>query len=351
MQPRAVNQETPDIAGSVGPTEKARVVPKVLKKKITLPITGEVDLPRPIREAMEYRVEVVPLVRDEGSVVARSELRTGEKPIAYEVLRRGNELEGLNPQFSPGLDRIRFNALEDPQAAEKALQKAQELATQKLDLNTIIRGYDKADPETQERLVQSAFGKALDKTRGQEVPPPEKEAEPARPEPGKAAPDNADLLQDWPRANPPEPHTASQEPQKDTKRPPERHAPTPLLTYRNRPLVLDHGDRITVTRRAMMGIGTSAKQKRENAVSTALQAAVERFGQPIHFNGNPKFLRETAEMAVKLGIQLEPGSKLAAELYREAQERAGNARENTLGPARKTQEPQKALQQDHGLER
>jgi hypothetical protein len=123
-----------------------------------------------------------------------------------------------------------------------------------------------------------------------------------------------------------------------------------LLTHKNRPLVLDYGDHITVTRRAMLGIGSRAREKREQAVTTALQAAVQRFGEPIHFEGNPKFLRETAEMAVKLGIRLEPGSKLAEQVYKEAQERAVKARGNTLEPARKT-EPQKSRQQDIGLER
>ncbi|MBU2802579.1 hypothetical protein HFV02_10035 [Acidithiobacillus caldus] len=336
--------EPADSAGRMGPTEKSRAVPKIIKKKLTLPISGEVDLPQAVREAMNYRVEMVPLVLDEGSVLARSELKPGEQPIAYEVLRRGNDLEGLDPQFSVTLDRMRFDTRQDPQAAEKAIQKARELAAQKLGMSQLIPGYDKATPENQEKLLKSAFRDTLDDGKARaKIPEQSQESGPATPGPKSPEPDNAELLQNWPDAQRTPPAKA---------RPVfERHAPEPLLVYKNRPLVLDYGDQITVTRRAMMGIGTSARQRREQAVSTALQAAVQRFGEPVHFEGNPQFLRETAAMAVKLGISLEPGSKLAEEVYREAQEQAAREQGNALGPARKAPEPQKNLQQDRGLER
>ena len=336
--------EPADSAGRMGPTEKSRAVPKIIKKKLTLPISGEVDLPQTVREAMNYRVEVVPLVLDEGSVLARSELKPGEQPIAYEVLRKGNDLEGLDPQFSVTLDRMLFDTRQDPQAAEKAIQKARELAAQKLRMSQLIPGYDKATPENQEKLLKSAFRDALDDGKARaKIPEQGQESGPAKPGPKSPEPDNAELLKNWPDAQRTPP----------TKARPvfERHAPEPLLVYKNRPLVLDYGDHITVTRRAMMGIGTSARQRREQAVSTALQAAVQRFGEPVHFEGNPQFLRETAAMAVKLGISLEPGSKLAEQVYRETQEQAARERGNALGPARKEPEAQKNLQQDHGLER
>ncbi|MBU2754980.1 hypothetical protein HFU84_06980 [Acidithiobacillus sp. CV18-2] len=148
---------------------------------------------------------------------------------------------------------------------------------------------------------------------------------------------------------PQEPRAA--EPEKATNRPSfARQKPVPILAHKNRPLVLDYGDHITVTRRAMLGIGRTAQEKRELAVGTALQAAVQRFGQPVHFEGHPAFLKQTAEMAVKMGIQLEPGNKLAAEIYQKAlkdQEQSRAPRGNVLGPAR--QQPQK--QQDQDLER
>ena len=132
---------TEESAGRMGPRENVRALPRVLKKKLTLPITGEVDLPKAVREAMEYRVEVIPLVLDEGLVLARSELKPGEKPIAYTVLRRGNDLDDLNPQFSTTIDRERFDARKDPQALEKALEKAQALALRIL----LIVGTDSGD--------------------------------------------------------------------------------------------------------------------------------------------------------------------------------------------------------------
>jgi hypothetical protein len=362
MQPEAANQETHDIVGSMGPTEQERVVPKVLKKKIILPITGEVDLPRAVREAMEYRVEVVPMVLEEGTIAERSELKPEEKPVAYTVLRRGNALDGLNPQFSPTVDRYRIDAREDPQAAEKALQLAQDLAAQKLDMDQVIPGYREAAPESRDKLLRSVFRDTLDGWR-EPANAPEQSPDPslAKPVPekvtpaaGKATPKNPEpgteeLLEHWPQgqSQPLLPKSPESVPQRPVF---ERKAPVALLTHKNRPLVLDYGDHITVTRRAMLGIGSRAREKREQAVTTALQAAVQRFGEPIHFEGNPKFLRETAEMAVKLGIRLEPGSKLAEQVYKEAQERAVKARGNTLEPARKT-EPQKSRQQDIGLER
>lgn len=369
MATQAATEESREVlepaypAGRMGPAEKSRAVPKVIKKKLILPITGEMDIPQSVREAMNYRVELVPLVLDEGTVLARPELNPGEQPVAYEVLRKGNDLDGLNPGFPVALDRMRFDTRQDPQAAEKALQKAQELAAQKLDMDLLIPGYGKATPENQGKLLKSAFRDALDDRKAcakapeqsQEPEPAKPEPERAVPEPGKEAsatkqpepkspePDNAELVQNWPNTQRTPPAKARQVF--------ERHAPEPLLAHKNRPLVLDYGDHITVTRRAMMGIGTSARQRREQAVSTALQAAAQRFGEPVHFEGNPQFLRETAAMAVKLGISLEPGSKLAGEVYREAQEQAARERGNALGPARKAQEPQKTLQQDRGLER
>ena len=440
-------------AGRMGPGENVRALPRVLKKKLTLPITGEVDLPKAVREAMEYRVEVIPLVLDEGSVLARSELKPGEKPIAYTVLRRGNDLDDLNPQFSTTIDRERFDVRKDPQVLEKALEKAQALASHKLDMDDVIPGYRKATPENQEKLLRSVFRNTLDKWRE-----PAQRSVARTPDPkleeGEKVLNRADRLlliegsrvvqygyedygmepyyalaevrtdgklqrlqdfasreaaeQEWQQRqkekspldlseqsapesakvgdsarNRPELETATPEqsqkaiPTKDTQEPavkaepgvqpkvpavqaPEpnpdrptfaRQKPVPILARKNRPLVLDYGDHITVTRRAMFGIGRRAQEKREQAVGYALQAAVQRFGEPIHFEGNPAFLQETAEMAAKMGIQLEPGSKLAEQIYREVQKKERVARGNTLGPARRHPERQQAVHQDRGLER
>ncbi|MBU2774492.1 hypothetical protein HMI48_11625 [Acidithiobacillus ferrooxidans] len=471
---------TEESAGRMGPRENVRALPRVLKKKLTLPITGEVDLPKAVREAMEYRVEVIPLVLDEGSVLARSELKPGEKPIAYTVLRRGNDLDDLNPQFSTTIDRERFDVRKDPQVLEKALEKAQALASHKLDMDDVIPGYRKATPENQEKLLRSVFRNTLDKWREpaqrsvartpdpkleegekvlnradrllliegsrvvqygyedygmepyyalaevrtdgklqrlqdfasreaaeqewqqrqkekspldlseQSAPESAKvgdsarnrpELETATPEQSQKAiptkdtqepavkaeprvqpkvpevqahePGSADPVKDWPQTTPPpSPFSEKKASEPNPDHPTfARQKPVPILAHKNRPLVLDYGDHITVTRRAMFGIGRRAQEKREQAVGYALQAAVQRFGEPIHFEGNPTFLKETAEMAAKMGIQLEPGSKLAEQIYREVQEKERVARGNTLGPARRQPERQQAVHQDRGLER
>ena len=366
----ASDPNPPVSAGRVGPRENIRARPKVLKKKLTLPITGEVDLPKAVREAMEYRVEVIPLVLDDGSVLARSELKPGEQPIAYTVARRGNDLDGLHPQFSAVVDLERFDARRDPQALEKAFRKAQELAAQKLDMDQVIPGYRKAIPENQEKLLRSVFRNTLDGWReteqnapeqSQETLPTKDKQEPAvKVEPTVQSkvpavqalePSSPDLVKDGPQETPqPSPFSEKKAPEPD--RPSfARQKPVPILAHKNRPLVLDYGDHLTVTRRAMFGIGRRAQEKREQAVGYALQAAVQRFGEPIHFEGNPAFLKETAEMAVKMGIHLEPGSRLAEQIYRVAQERERATRGNTLGPAQRQPEQQKAIQQDRGLER
>lgn len=341
----AAQEKTP----AQDPEQAERLAPKRLKKKVLLPILDQ-NLPSAVAQAMEFRVEVVPIVFHEGTQLARAELQSGEKPIAYEVLRRGNDLEGLNPQFSPTLDRLRFDARQDPEALQKALQKAQELAAQKLGMDDLIAGYSKAAPENQEKLLRSAFRNTLDGWKEPEQAP-EKATEPQPPsvlkeEPAKTA--DQDLTKDWPKAPTPPQQPEKVEPERPTY---QRQKPVPLLAQKNRPWVLDYGDHITVTRRAMFGVGRKAQEKREQAVGYALQAAVQRFGQPIHFVGNPAFLRQTAELAVKLGIELEPGNKLAEQIYREVQERQQQLSGNVLGPARKSAQQQITQQVDPGLER
>lgn len=144
---------------------------------------------------------------------------------------------------------------------------------------------------------------------------PAPEAQKVIPEKPKKAPEQStdEIMKDWPTAVPA---------QASRQEFPRIKPPKTLLGHpRNgKPMVLDHGDNITVTRRAMLGIGKRAQEKREHAITTGLQAAAERFGQPVHFEGSPAFLKETAEMAVKLGISLEPGSKLAEHYYQQALE-------------------------------
>ncbi|WP_148262206.1 LPD7 domain-containing protein [Acidithiobacillus caldus] len=151
-----------------------------------------------------------------------------------------------------------------------------------------------------------------------------------------------DLLENWPSLSPQQPSAPPGNRGGEQKNY-ERHDPVPLLSLKNRPLVLDYGDHIAVTRRAMFGIGRRAQSKRENAVSTALLAARDRFGEPIHFSGDPAFVRETANMAVKLGIAMEPGNDLAKHAYEQALQRAAAERGNVLEPSKSSPSPQKQV--------
>lgn len=128
---------------------------------------------------------------------------------------------------------------------------------------------------------------------------------------------------------------------------PEKRPPQVLLANpRNgKPHVKDYGDHIVVTRRAMFGMGRAAAQKREQAMTVGLQAAAERFGQPVRFEGSPAFLQEAAKQAVRLGIQLEPANKEAARVYQQELQRReqelarAKAREVVFSPSKdRTQE-------------
>jgi hypothetical protein len=180
------------------------------------------------------------------------------------------------------------------------------------------------------------------------APDPEKSAEPEKsPEPvpvpasekptqKKAQEQTTDqIMQDFPKPQAIQPLSMTPQASRAAEFEHRKKPYVLLANPRGKPLVLDHGDRISVTRRALLGFGRSAQEKREHAVQTALQAAAQRFGEPVHFQGNPAFLRETAAQAVKLGIALEPHDKLAAEIYRQAQERAERERhpqiQNSLG--------------------
>jgi hypothetical protein len=100
----------------------------------------------------------------------------------------------------------------------------------------------------------------------------------------------------------------------------ERKNPPEVLfaNPKGKPYVLDHGDKVTVTNRAMLGLGHEAAEKRQKAVEIGLKAAVDRFGEPVRFQGNRAFLEETVKVA------LEPGSPMARDIYERAIKEHGN---------------------------
>ncbi len=111
-----------------------------------------------------------------------------------------------------------------------------------------------------------------------------------------------------------------EKPRFERKNPPEVLFANP----RGKPYVLDHGDNVTVTNRAMLGLGHDAAEKRRKAVEVGLKAAVDRFGEPVRFQGNRAFLEETVKVALERGIALEPGSPMARDIYERAIKEHGN---------------------------
>ena len=88
-----------------------------------------------------------------------------------------------------------------------------------------------------------------------------------------------------------------------------------MTSRRGAPYVKDHGDQITVTRRATLAITRRGKDEREQAIATALMAARERFGEPVRIHGTPAFVNETIKQAVQQGIKLEPVGHHAEKEY------------------------------------
>ncbi len=168
---------------------------------------------------------------------------------------------------------------------------------------------------------------------------PAKEPEPTQPgqpkptpakDPGQQA---QDMLNNWP--------SGVAVPGPEQRRRFEPKIPPEVLHCKNdnprKPYVLDHGDRIAITHRAMLGIGREAQNKREQSVMIALDAAAKRFGEPIQFHGTRAFERETIDVAVRYGIALEPVSEHAKSYYKEAlvkQQKQQLSVTNSLGPAR-----------------
>lgn len=154
-----------------------------------------------------------------------------------------------------------------------------------------------------------------------------------------------DPLADWPGTSQksPEPLMLPEKPRFERKNPPEVLFANP----KGKPYVLDHGDKVTVTNRAMLGLGHEAAEKRQKAVEIGLKAAVDRFGEPVRFQGNRAFLEETVKVAIERGIALEPASPMARDIY----ERAIKERGNQLGPSKDAapyRAPEKKREVDKG---
>lgn len=237
-----------------------------------------------------------------------------------------HDVEGLS--FSPAQEPV----LEQKAGQETAKDLAQEPQSRAIpETETAVEAPASAEPEKSREIEQEReTGKA-----------PE-------PEPQQKAGPEADPLADWPGTSQksPEPLMPSEKPRFERKNPPEVLFANP----KGKPYVLDHGDKVTVTNRAMLGLGHEAAEKREKAVEIALKTAVDRFGEPVRFQGSRAFMEETVKLALQRGIALEPGSPMAREIY----ERAIQERGNQLGPAKvapvRAPQRQKEVGKGKGLE-
>ncbi|MGK9452301.1 LPD7 domain-containing protein [Acidithiobacillus caldus] len=202
------------------------------------------------------------------------------------------------------------------------------------------QGLSTGSPKSEEKAAQSADLPVPDPLDAQQPETSPEAAEPAKEE---------GLTKDWPGS----PATAAPAPEQKTPEPetarvfPKKSPPEVLLAdpKRGKALVLDHGDRVSVTNRALLGIGREAEERRNKSVEVALRAAKERFGEPVRFSGSRAFEEKTIEMAVRLGIQLEP----ATEHGKRAYEKALEAR-NTLGSSvNRAPAKQKTVEKGIGL--
>ncbi|OCX86934.1 LPD7 domain-containing protein [Acidithiobacillus thiooxidans] len=149
-------------------------------------------------------------------------------------------------------------------------------------------------------------------------------------------PIQAEPLFPQPEASP-SPETSREQAPSPETRPPfaRKQRPEVLMAdQRGKPLIYDHGDKITVTRRAIIGLGSAARERREAVTEKSLLEARARFGEPVRFEGSPAFQMQTIAMAVKHGIELEPATPLGKKLYEKALE--VDQSKNRLGPSEKT---------------
>jgi len=331
-----------------------------------------VALPDALKEQLQPRIEIRPIVLREGSPMPVTEMKPDDTLVGYKVDGITDPLPGAkepNANMFPALPFKQFGLDQLEEARTYARAKAAETV---INFDTLESGFvnrtgkyfefnyfpkgskdlerwqeQKAQFQAQQKAAESPTvetDKQPESLAAKETPQPSQE-EAAKAKAPEQSATNADLLQNWPDGQ-----AAKAAPVEEKQQGFARlETPVPLVLHNKKPLVLDYGDHITVTNRAMFGIGREAQKRRDNAVGTALGAAVQRFGEPVHIVGNKAFVRQTAEMAVKLGIELQPGDKMAEKIYQEVQERAAREKGNVLSPARPTQS--KSRTQDLGAER
>jgi hypothetical protein len=151
---------------------------------------------------------------------------------------------------------------------------------------------------------------------------PSQEARDASPGVKKSAPDNNDLLENWPGVGKAQRSSEGKDPIDWTPPKPKRipigdlrpgvlspkkamnpYAPVRFYDERNRHVMTDEGYRLNIRMRASV---------RENVLLAALREGQERYGEPVRVAGNPVFMARMAKLAIENGIEIAPDGPFKA---------------------------------------
>jgi hypothetical protein len=337
----------------------------------------KVDLPDGMKTALNPRVELRPLVIREGSRITPKDMEPGDHLVGYVVKGRTDPLPGadeMEHNLFPGKGQQSFSVEELDKARDAAQAMAGDTA---IDFATLEAGYkERAGREfgSGRYFQRGHMESGMDRWQEQKAQhfaretPEVAAAEPEKPEiaeagklgneaavvqerpaPKQTVDHGKDPLANWPVL--PQKTSVFPEPESPEKPKFERKTPPEVLfaNPKGKPYVLDHGDKVTVTNRAMLGLGSEAAAKRQKAVEVGLKTAVDRFGEPVRFHGSRAFMEETVKVAMERGIKLEPGSPMAKEIY----ERATREHGNQLGPSKaapyRAPEKKREVGKDKGL--
>ena len=217
--------------------------------------------------------------------------------------------------------------------SDKALDAAAEYAAEK--------GYDLSAPTPEQnlRILEKQKQVAREDIDGGELGPSmQRQREPVAPSKKESSDQStAEIMKDWPTLKP-EP-VAKEKPLFPHKDPPD----VPVRTRRGYPAIKDHGDKIQVTRIAMLAVTPPQKRDRDEILKTALVQARGRYGEPVRVSGGKAFEAGIVRLAVEQGIPLEMASERGQKLYRKAllakekQKQVSLGDSGSLGPVKQRQ--------------
>jgi len=218
-------------------------------------------------------------------------------------------------------------------AAEYAAQKGYDLAAPTPEQN--LRIMEKQKQVVREDIDGGELGPSVQ--RQQEPEDPKKKAEPEQ--------STANIMKDWPtlKPQPVDKQTTKEKPLFPHKDPPD----VPVRTKRGYPAIKDYGDKIRVTRVAMLAVTPPQKRDRDEILKVALVQARERYGEPVRVQGGKAFEVSIVRLAVAQGIPLEMASERGQKLYREALLAKEKQKQVSLGDSGSL-EPSKQRQKERG---